>query len=90
MKLIWIAAGLALATSAGANASSGKKNDESAPEEKIVCKTERITGSRTKAKRTCMTQREWDAIAAESRRGIDQINQQATVNRGSGQVLPGG
>jgi hypothetical protein len=87
MKLLWMVAGIALASATVATAADEESED---PGAKVVCKTEKVTGSRTKTKRTCMTQKEWDELASQSRQGMDRINSQAGVNRGSSQVLPGG
>ena len=46
---------------------------EEAKPEKKVCKTEKITGSLTRVRRTCMTQRDWDRFAEGSRRAQDVI-----------------
>ena len=74
MKLVWFAAGVALATGAVANA-----EDEAAsnPEEKVVCRTEKLTGSRTKVKRVCMTKAQWDALAEQTRKGMDDFSRNA-------------
>jgi hypothetical protein len=78
-----------LAGGTAVNAADSDSQDNT-KEEKMVCKTEKVTGSRTKTKRTCLTEKEWDEIAAQSRQGMDRINSQAGVNRGTSQSLPGG
>jgi tryptophan 2,3-dioxygenase len=48
--------------------------------DKRVCKTEKITGSLTRVRRTCMTQREWDQLAQSTRDDVEDISRDA--NRG--------
>ncbi len=36
--------------------------------EKKVCRSEKVTGSLTKVRRTCMTQAQWDKLAADSQK----------------------
>ena len=83
-----LAASLAVAVSAPGFA----KDDgtASAPKEKKVCKTERVTGSLTRVNRICMTAAEWNAIAESTRKTLsDQINR-ASVGTGSSQMSNGG
>jgi hypothetical protein len=42
-----------------------------APEEKMICRSEKITGTRSKVRRTCHTRAEWDAIAEATRKTMD-------------------
>jgi hypothetical protein len=39
--------------------------------EKLVCKTQTVTGSLLRKKRICMTQSDWDELAANTRRDVD-------------------
>ncbi len=50
--------------------------------EKKVCRTEQATGSRLGAKRICKTRAEWDEIAADARKDVD--NAAARLNAASG------
>jgi hypothetical protein len=45
---------------------------EEAKEEKKICRTETAIGNRAKRIRTCMTQRQWEALASGSRRGAEE------------------
>ena len=44
---------------------------QDAQKEKRICKSEKITGSLTRVRRTCYTQREWDRLAEIARRDQD-------------------
>ena len=48
-----------------------------AQKEKRICKSEKITGSLTRVRRTCYTQREWDRLAEIARRDQDLITRDA-------------
>jgi hypothetical protein len=80
MKLLWIVAGAVLAT--GTAASASDEDSGAPPEEKLVCRTEKVTGSRTKVKRTCMTKAQWDELAERTKKDMDDFS------RNAGQVPP--
>ena len=61
--------------SSGALAAEPKSGDSEA--EKLVCKTEKVTGSRTKTVRNCLTQAQWDQLAQELRKRLDEGTAQA-------------
>jgi predicted secreted protein len=73
MKLgITLAAVLAVAVSAPAVA---KDDGDKAPaKEKKICRTERTTGSLVAKRRICKTQAEWDEIAANARKNLDDYS----------------
>jgi hypothetical protein len=74
MKLLWMVAGVALAAGSVASAKDTDKDDDDTPSsEKVVCKTEKVTGSRIKVKRTCRTRAEWDEISANARQGVNDL-----------------
>ena len=50
---------------------------QDAQKEKRICKSEKITGSLTRVRRTCYTQREWDRLAEIARRDHDLITRDA-------------
>ena len=58
-----------------ASGASAKDEDNSqtaeAKKEKKVCKSEKVTGSLTRVRRTCLTQREWDRLAEVTRKGVE-------------------
>jgi hypothetical protein len=62
---------------------SASANDESQPAEKkqkMICKTDGVTGSRLKKKRTCMTAQQWDELRAQTQKDIGDFG------RSTGQV----
>ena len=50
---------------------------QDAQKEKRICKSEKITGSLTRVRRTCYTQREWYRLAEIARRDQDLITRDA-------------
>ena len=77
-------AALISATAAGAAQPAAQ---EPQPEKKI-CKTERVTGSRTRTQRICMTEAEWRQLAASTKRGVEEMTPR--VANGQGQAGGGG
>ena len=69
-----------------ASGASAKDEDNSqtaeAAKEKKICKTEKVTGSLTRVRRTCLTQREWDRLAEVTRRGVDGLERDANQSEG--------
>lgn len=59
-------------------------------QEKKICKTERVTGSRTRVQRICMTEEEWRLLAASTRKGMDEMGQRAANGSGQNGGTPGG
>lgn len=51
--------------------------------EKKVCRIEEKTGSRLGARRICRTQAEWDAIAADARKDMDDATTRMNTARGN-------
>ena len=77
-KVVRILATAVVAMAAAAAAqtqqtSSGSTSSRLNDPNEIVCVTERETGSRLRARRTCRTRAEWDAHRADLRADIDQI-----------------
>jgi predicted secreted protein len=72
MKLgITLAAVLAVAVSAPALA---KDDGDKAPvKEKKICRTEKVTGSLVAKRRICMTKAEWDKLAMETKKDLEDI-----------------
>lgn len=64
---------VAIAAEPTQNAPVDPKNDP----DKVVCKSEKMTGSRTKTRRICMTRAEWDNLASRTKRGMDDFNRSA-------------
>ena len=74
--ILLVAALLASGTAATA-AAPDPNGSQDARKEKRICKTEKITGSLTRVRRTCYTQREWDRLAEIARRDQDLITRDA-------------
>lgn len=68
---------LLLAFAVPALADEPSKDDPSAKEKKI-CRTEPITGSRTRVNRICMTREQWDEVAKRTTDAIDSFTRNAT------------
>ena len=49
--------------------------------DQVICKRQKVTGSRLAGQRICKTRREWDQQAAEARRSADDfINRAGGIN----------
>ncbi len=70
-----LAAVAAFAISAPAMAGDKDQNDaqnaELAPKEKKICRTESVTGSLIAKRRICKTQHEWDELAANTSKTLN-------------------
>jgi predicted secreted protein len=64
-------AGMAVLMATAPGSAQDKKED--APTEKKICRSEKITGSRTRVQRICMTKAEWDELAAGTRKDVDKM-----------------
>ena len=47
--------------------------------EKKICKTEQVTGSLTRRNRICMTKAEWDKVAAETQKQMQDFSHNSGV-----------
>ena len=58
-----------------------KSNDkkQSAPKERKICRTETVTGSLATKRRTCLTQDQWDDLAASTMKGMVDHNNGAST-----------
>ena len=81
--ILLVAALLASGTAATA-AAPDPNGSQDARKEKRICKTEKITGSLTRVRRTCYTQREWDRLAEIARRENDLITRDANQKYADG------
>ena len=77
IKVLSSVAAAALMTATGALAA--EPDGQAAKAEKKVCKTEKITGSLTRVRRICMTQREWDELAANHNQVISDMGRSANM-----------
>lgn len=72
---------LALIMALGVTSIPAAAQDDAQPQEKAekkkkekkVCRTEKITGSLTRVNRICLTQAEWDEVAARTKKGVDEL-----------------
>ena len=79
MKKTLVLALIALVSATGATAAAPAP--AAADSEKKICKTERVTGSRTRTQRICLTEAQWRELAAETRKDIDDFNSSQTSRR---------
>jgi len=52
--------------------------EEPDPGEEVVCRRERVTGSLTRIRRTCMTRNEWNDVEARTRDALNETNRGAS------------
>jgi len=64
---------LSAATAVSAADEKSKDGTEVAEKDKVICKTDRSTGSLTRKKRICRTRAQWDEISAAARKGVDDL-----------------
>jgi hypothetical protein len=88
MNKLSIVAAAILLTGTGAFAEE-PAGETSAKQEKKICKTEKMTGSLTRVRRTCLTQSQWDRLAEGTRKNVDDLGRRAGTNAGSS-AAPGG
>jgi predicted secreted protein len=75
---VLLAAILAVSLAAPAIAGDGEQaQNKDAPKEKKICRTERVTGSLVSQRRICMTKSEWDKLAADTKRDVEDIQRNA-------------
>lgn len=83
---ILLAAALAVAVSAPAFAKD-EATGGSAPKEKKICRTENVTGSLIGKRRVCLTQAEWDKVAADTKKNLDEYgSRMGGIRDGAGQA----
>ena len=64
-----------------ARASQGSQDQTlgTASGEKVICRSDKDIGSRVRAKRICMTSKQWAEKAAEERQFVEQRQAQRTI-----------
>jgi hypothetical protein len=77
--LFLISAAMLAAQTPAATASPTPSEAEEAAAEKMVCKKEIVTGSRSRTKRTCMTQREWNKLHDQTRDAVHEHIRRSTA-----------
>ena len=70
MRIVCIAAGLALIGSATAAAAAPKKGETGYDPERQICKTKAVVGSRLKRVRECATAAQWEEMKLQERVGL--------------------
>ncbi len=78
MKLIGTAAivlALALPAQAPAFAIEKKNNEDVGDPNRMICRTQKVTGSRLKQGKLCMTAQEWAAAKQDSRQTLEGAQQ---------------
>ncbi len=68
-----------------AQQSGDQEAAQDAPENQLVCKNVKVTGSRL-GQRQCYSQKTWDTIAEQSRRAAEEAQRKSAI----GQSLGGG
>ena len=81
MKKLCAVALMLLLPVSGAMATDSEDTAKS-DKEKLICKTEKVTGSRVKSKRTCMTVERWEEVRASARQGVDDLVRSTGRNGG--------
>lgn len=56
----------------------GEQPAEDDPSQEVICRTERVTGSLTRRRRTCMTRAEWAGVEAATRDGMNRMGSNAS------------
>ena len=81
---------LALMVLVTAGSVQAAEPDESKPADKpkLICKTDRSTGSLTRRTRRCMTAEQWNAQTAAARQTADQIVRNGGYNNTQGGTNP--
>ena len=78
MKSILVGVAMAVAmTGVAAYAQEAPATPAPDPERKI-CRTEKMTGSLTRRTRICLTEREWRELNARTRRGVGEMQGEAS------------
>lgn len=77
--LFLISAVMLVASSPASTVAPAPSAAEEAAAEKIVCKKEIVTGSRSQSRRTCMTQREWNKLQDQTRDAVNEHIRRSTA-----------
>ena len=59
------------------SATQEKQDEEDEYLQKVVCRTERVTGSLTRVNRTCMTRQEWNMLRERTSRSVEDMNRKS-------------
>ena len=72
------------AQTANSNSEEDADAQEDDPSQEVICRRERVTGSLTRVRRTCLTRAEWDEVESETRDGLIRAGRNAS----GGQCVP--
>jgi len=87
LSLVLAAGIMALTGTAAVAQGDEQASQEVAQKERLICKSEKVTGSRARVKRVCLTREQWGDLAAETKDNIDQYSRRMTSTReGAGQA----
>ena len=68
----------ATAQTANSNSEEEAEAQEDDPSQEVICRRERVTGSLTRVRRTCLTRAEWDEVESETRDGLIRAGRSAS------------
>lgn len=83
------AAAVVLMAAAGTTSTS-QVTPEEPKKEKKICRSEKATGSLTRVNRVCLTQAQWNELAARTRKGLDEMGRNASGGAGCATDATGG
>lgn len=83
-----LAAGIMALTGTAAYAQEDQPATQEEPaKERLICKSEKVTGSRARVKRICLTREQWAEVSASTKENIDRYSRTMTSTReGAGQA----
>jgi hypothetical protein len=61
-------------------------SEDGEKKEKVICRSERATGSLARKTRVCLTQSQWDELNAKTRKDIDDFTTRGGNREGAGQA----
>lgn len=53
--------------------------EPSEPKDEKICRTEKVTGTRSRVNRICMTAAEWDQLRRNTRRDIEKLQRNSST-----------
>ena len=100
MKQLLAAAAAIAALSAGAPAAAQNQAREASPanaearpvsqQDRVVCKTKGMSGTRVRARKICGSQRDWDKASSAAKTAVDEVRNGARGACTPGQPCSGG
>jgi hypothetical protein len=68
----------------GKSASTDQKEKSDKDQDKVICRSDRATGSLTRVNRICHTRAQWNEIAEEARKNVNDISRRQNIGADSG------